>query len=397
MEALQQTEDGKRRVAEAVTRIIDHAAKAHGDLIEQSGEVEKIDAPVEPEATPAEPPATSSEKPDDDMGDGAAKLVPFAHVETTVAVAQSSDLRGQKRQNVVEGSEEERPGKYMTVEETPDEKSGVGSASETGTTDAKCGTHTYEGLDTAPPSVRAAILGKADDPTMTDSTPIEDDMPMDNLERLAMLRSDGTDHDQNRDALRDIVKSMKVCKYDGIDLMQMALNATEPKAYAEETSRVGSPLPADDARWGKLSAQDRPADPQAKRQESGDKKRRKRAEVWEQVDWWAYRTATVRSDHGPRWEQVHRIITMDRDTNELIEDIQISHDSEPWEYRYELKCGGCRNTTTKFLYHPDEDVNNVDQSKPDIMEIYSPPQNYCRGEETGTKGRCRIRPHRHSE
>ena len=199
----------------------------------------------------------------------------------------------------------------MTVETPPDEASSTGAVA----SDNAEQKHTFDNLDTAPPSVRAAIMGKSSDTMMESSVPEGDDMPMDNLERLAMLRSDGVDYEQNRTVLRDIVKSMKICKYDGVDLAQMALDATEPKARAEETSRVGSPLPADDARWGKLSAQDRPADPQAKRQESGDKKRRKRAEVWEQDDWWAYRTATVRSDHGPRWEQVHRRITMDRDTN----------------------------------------------------------------------------------
>ena len=79
-------------------------------------------------------------------------------------------------------------------------------------------THKYDNLVTAPPSVRAVILGKVDDSAMADSAPVEEDTPMDNPERLAMPRSDGTDHERNRDALRGIVKSMKVCKYDGIYL-----------------------------------------------------------------------------------------------------------------------------------------------------------------------------------
>ena len=83
---------------------------------------------------------------------------------------------------------------------------------------------------------------------------VESDMPMDNLDRLAMLRSHGADHDKNRTALRDIMKSMKFCNYDGVDLAKMALAATESKACAAETSRVGSPLPADDARWGGTSS-----------------------------------------------------------------------------------------------------------------------------------------------
>ena len=155
---------------------------------------------------------------------------------------------------------------------------------------------------------------------------------------------------KNIEALREFANAMKTCNFDGIDVLEMALDLTKPQEVKVETSRADSLLLADEPGEGALIIQDcNMATPGAKRQESSEKRRRKRSEIWEQEEWWAYRTATVRSDHGPKWEQIHRRVTMDRDTNELIEDVQVIEGSEPCEYRYELKCGGCRNTITRFV------------------------------------------------
>ena len=109
------------------------------------------------------------------------------------------ERRGTKRPSVNDEMSDDRLGKYITVDDSVTGKHDDGSANATaGSASTK---HTHEHLGNAPPSVRAALLGKGG--ADADMDPSED-TGMDNLERLAMLRDGGHDHGKNGEAFREL-------------------------------------------------------------------------------------------------------------------------------------------------------------------------------------------------
>ena len=104
-------------------------------------------------------------------------------------------------------------------------------------------------------------------------------------------------------------------------------------------------------------------------------KRRPKSQTWERDDWCCKKFQG--SDlGGPKWEQVHRRVTEDRQTGELLEDVQIDANSAEKDYLYELSDQVVRNihTTPRFR-----------ERKPDIAEVYLPPRIAVEAERQGLK------------
>ena len=62
---------------------------------------------------------------------------------------------------------------------------------------------------------------------------------------------------------------------------------------------------------------------------------------------------------------MHRRVTKDRQSGELLEDVQVDANSTEKDYRYKLSDQVVRNMHTTFQFRVD---------KPDVAEIYSPPR-----------------------
>ena len=91
-------------------------------------------------------------------------------------------------------------------------------------------------------------------------------------------------------------------------------------------------------------------------------------QTYEQDDWWTASFVNPHPDKVP-WSKVYRRVTVDRDTREMFEDVQIEPNTKAKDYEYKITDQVCMNILTTFYFR-----ESGPEKKPDIVEIYSPPR-----------------------
>ena len=81
----------------------------------------------------------------------------------------------------------------------------------------------------------------------------------------------------------------------------------------------------------------------------------------ERDDWWQTRFVTP-EPKCLEWGKVYRRITVDRDTKEFLEDVQIHPGSKPKEYEYKISDQVCRNIHTVFYFREDQQEEKASQT-----------------------------------
>ena len=375
---LEKTEEGRKRIEEATSRFREATTYPQAQPEKTSAQDDAMPSAEAPNAAaPDTTEANVDAKVTATTGNRKRNMLTDPLVQRLREAAAKSQVPATPVKRGMSSHEEgeERGGKFQTLPE--EEKDTVVEP-------PKISQNTDTAMPTAPAaaSTDATAAEASGAQGASEEQKPNSDMQMDELEedpdavtKLAAPLVTGIDAEENIKSINLIMqKGRKIPKAK--ELIDHVLDMTSDL----DVSRVGRPLPADEPGRGAEKDQHRKQATHEAKHNIGNGgvdeidsaqnlvQRREKHQVHEREDWWRTRFITP-DPNRVAWEKVYRRVTMDRDTNEFLEDVQIEPKSKPKDYEYKISDQECRNIKSTFYFREEGP-----EAKPDVAEVYSPPR-----------------------
>ena len=196
------------------------------------------------------------------------------------------------------------------------------------------------------------------------------------------LEDQSFDPEQNIKEITTLASALNMTSLGNKELMDLAMSVAmesgDSTFVTPDVVSNGLPASAHEARLRDYDqdAIERPSEAKHPSEgEASDRPKRQKTLTWIRDDWWCTRFQTA-APTGPNLDQVFRRVTKDRNTGELLENLQVDVDNTEISYAGQMLGQERRNLQTTLFY----------TDKLDVSEIRCPPRIVVETERQGLRG-----------